>query len=330
MPLLDALFGPRWDWLQVEVTSRCNAACSYCPRTLLRESWQDRDMDLTLFRRMLPDLKRARHVHLQSWGEPLLHPEFLTMAAETARLGVGVGATSNATLIDRVTARDIVRSGLSMLALSLAGAGPHSNDAVRIGTGFAQVLEALEHVLVARQELGKRAPGLHVAYMLLAGGIGELPRLPGLLKGLGVDQVVVSSLDYVCAPGLEAQSLYHAGPEAWARARAAIGQARTAAEQSGLGLFARIAGQASVVPCAENPAKVLVVGADGGVYGCVIDSLPIFPRPGFLPGPGRFGSAAEQSLSDIWKGGDASAFRLAHARGTPPEACAACLKLHCA
>jgi molybdenum cofactor biosynthesis enzyme MoaA len=55
---------PRLDWLQVEISSFCNAACCYCPRTLFRERWQDRLFELDRFRRLLPVCKKTKLVFL--------------------------------------------------------------------------------------------------------------------------------------------------------------------------------------------------------------------------------------------------------------------------
>lgn len=67
------------DWIQVEVTSSCNAACSYCSRTAYRRNWQDRFMPLETFERLMPSLRRASLAYLQGWGEPFLHPDLPAM-----------------------------------------------------------------------------------------------------------------------------------------------------------------------------------------------------------------------------------------------------------
>ena len=97
---LNPLLRPRLDWIQVEVTSYCNAACVYCPHTVYQGHWASRHLPLTTFAKLLPALARARLVYLQGWGEPLLHPDFFNMVALAKQAGCRVGTTTNGMLLD--------------------------------------------------------------------------------------------------------------------------------------------------------------------------------------------------------------------------------------
>src|SRR5512139_1023466 len=90
---------PSLDWIQVGVTSRCNALCSYCPRTVCGSAWADRDLPIETFSKLLPAFGKTGMVHLQGWGEPFLHPGFFEMVSLTKRAGCAVGTTTNGTLL---------------------------------------------------------------------------------------------------------------------------------------------------------------------------------------------------------------------------------------
>ncbi|MDQ7785248.1 MAG: hypothetical protein RDU20_20350, partial [Desulfomonilaceae bacterium] len=79
MRFLSNLFVPRLDWIQVEVTSHCNAECVYCPHAVSKRSRHQTHMSMDTFEKLLPFFRRTAHVHLQGWGEPLLHPRFFEM-----------------------------------------------------------------------------------------------------------------------------------------------------------------------------------------------------------------------------------------------------------
>ncbi len=63
-------------WIQIEVTTRCNCACVYCPRTVYREELHDRHLPSATFKRWLPTFVGAELIFLQGWDEPLIHPCF--------------------------------------------------------------------------------------------------------------------------------------------------------------------------------------------------------------------------------------------------------------
>ncbi|HBR07263.1 MAG TPA: radical SAM protein [Desulfovibrio sp.] len=328
MPSLPLFFGPRWDWLQLEVTSRCNAACGYCPRTVYRESWRSRDMDWDTFQRLVPEFRRTSMVHLQGWGEPLLHPRFFDMLAAVKRAGVWAGTTSNGLLIDEDTAARLAASGLDMLAVSLAGTG-EDHDRARAGAGLEATLAALRRVDQAKQRLGSATPALHVAFMLLRSGLPGLRRLPGLLAGTGVGQVVVSSLDYVCSAELAGEVLTSAQVlEAEDNLR------KTAQEAAAQGLALswllprERAGSAEF--CSENVDRALVVAVDGAVHPCVSASLAANRGAAASAEALVFGSVREKSLSDIWVSKEYKAFRKSFGSGDRPLVCRSCPKLRVA
>ena len=84
---LRRIFAPSFAWIQIEVTTRCNASCSYCPRTLLKDAWVDCDMPGDFFDTLAPVFPKARLVFLQGWGEPLLHPGFPAMVRRVKDAG---------------------------------------------------------------------------------------------------------------------------------------------------------------------------------------------------------------------------------------------------
>ena len=88
-------FRPRLDWLQVEVTTVCPAACACCPRTVYRRLWRPRHMGLETLRLLRPVLATCRMVYLQGWGEPLTHPGLFEMLRMAKEAGCQAGMTTS-------------------------------------------------------------------------------------------------------------------------------------------------------------------------------------------------------------------------------------------
>jgi MoaA/NifB/PqqE/SkfB family radical SAM enzyme len=332
-PILTNLFAPRFDWIQVEVTTHCQAACSYCPHTVYQEHWASQHLSLATFRRLLPGLKRARLVHLQGWGEPFWHPDFFTMVSLARQAGCQVGTTTNAMLLEADSLRRLVDLEMAVVAFSLAGVG-ENNDAVRRGTRFATVLEKIETLNEIKARKGALLPKIHVAYMLLRSGLTDLALLPQALAGLGVSQVVVSTLEFVAQPSLARESLRLAPPEEFREAAARLDELANQGRRHGLEVHGQLAPSGSQPnSCSENIAHALCVSADGAISPCVFLNLPVegdtyVTREGECPYHRlSFGVAGEdQSLLGIWRSPDYREFRRVWARGNTPGACRGCLK----
>ena len=323
---------PVLDWVQVEVTTHCQAACGYCPRTAWREIWENRHLPKEILERLLPALKRTGYVHLQGWGEPLLHPHFFELVALAKAAGCRVGTTTNGLLVTEDVAVRLVESGLDVIAFSLAGMGD-THDAWRPGAPYGQVLAAMRILQDVKVRLGRTTPAVNIAYMLLRSGLEDLDRLPDEFAGLGLDQVVISTLDLVAAPELARESL-SAAPEAEGAGLSARLEAMAAAA-AGRGLrlhYPRPPAGADPRRCPENVLKALIVSVQGTVFPCVFQNLPpdgIYYSDG-RPHPCQplaFGSLQEHSLAEIWRSPDYERFRAAWAGLDLPPSCRHCLKL---
>ena len=333
-PALTSLFAPRFDWIQVEVTTHCQAACSYCPHTVYRENWTSRHLETATLRGLLPVLKRARLVHLQGWGEPLLHPDFFTLVSLARQAGCQVGTTTNGMLLDADSLRRLVDLEMAVVAFSLAGVGGN-NDFVRRGTRFATVLEKIAALKEIKARKGALLPKVHVAYMLLSSGLEDLALLPRVLEGLGVGQVVVSTLDFVASPSLAKESLSLLPPEESREAASRLEELAENGRRQGLEIcfYLPQSGLRGSL-CPENPARALCVAADGQLAPCVFLNLPV-SEENYVSLKGEapyrrlgFGHLTEdQPFLKIWRSPDSRAFRRAWARGIMPSACQGCLKV---
>ncbi|MHB8067801.1 MAG: radical SAM protein [Desulfobaccales bacterium] len=329
---LNSLLKPRLDWIQVEVTSCCNAACLYCPRTIYHDRWPNRHLSLTTFSKLLPAFPQTDLVYLQGWGEPLLNPDFFTMAALAKDAGCRVGATTNGMLLDIPKMERLVELEVDVVALSLAGTD-EKNDQVRKGTSLRQVLAALESFQRVKKERGSHKPEIHIAYMLLSSGWPDLEGLPQLLEGSGVSQVVISTLDFVAERELVGETVRPRDPAEYEEMEARLQTVAAEGEVRGLKVHHYLPAPGNRRrTCSENPTWGVVVAADGGVSPCVFANLP--PGTTYFTGgqempyqPLSFGNIHTSSLADIWNSEAYAAFRRAFERGGIPASCLHCSKL---
>jgi len=330
---LVSLFTPTFDWIQVEVTSTCNAACIYCPRTVYREIWADRHLPLETFKKLKPAFADTRHIHLQGWGEPFLHPEFFEMVAIAKASAFQVGTTTNATLLNEETVRKVIESGIDILAFSLAGT-TERNDVIRKGTSLKKVLKAIETLNREKEKRGTSAPEIHVAYMLFRSGMAELESLPALLEGLGVSQVVVSTLDFVPTDELRKEVLIPTTQEEYQEICSRLDHLVEAGRRRGLSVhYHLVSPEKRREVCTENVQRALCVSSDGAVSPCVYTNLRVSGTYYDLQGKKVscermvFGNIHEKNVKDIWKEKSYRDFRRSFRKGELAPTCQKCPKI---
>ena len=321
---------PVLDWIQVEVTSHCNAACVYCPYSVHRQNWRWRHLALETYRKLVPFLCKTKLLHLQGWGEPLLNPHFFEMVRLAKEQGCQVGTTTNGTLLDRERLILVMEHDLDMIAFSLAGTD-EKNDTIRRGTSLEQILQTIKLLNELKGERRSSRPEIHIAYMLLRSGLEDIVGLPSLLQDLGVSQVVISTLDFIPNEELapEAFTTPDTQPDELQKLLKSV---RREGKRRGVPIHYQIPGGEPQPFCSENVQQSLFVSSDGGVSPCVFTNLPVSNASLFIEGrvrpyiPLSFGNVNEEPLSRIWRKKSYKRFRHSFSSGKFAQPCLNCSK----
>ena len=100
----------------VEITNRCNLACSFCPKT----KRAPRTMSASEFDLVLSRLEGyVRYVYLHLMGEPLLHPALPALFALAHARGMKVCVTTNGTLLEKRGGELLAAQSLHKISVSL-------------------------------------------------------------------------------------------------------------------------------------------------------------------------------------------------------------------
>lgn len=310
------------DCIQVEVTSKCAGRCSYCPHTTKAAQWRSRSMSASTFAALWPLLRTTGRVHLQGWGEPLLHPRFFDFAALARKAGCQVSTTSCGLHMNESIAENIVRSGMDIVAFSLAGTDATSN-ASRVGVPFEAVCEAI----ACLQKVRKKRMGvhleIHLAYLMLANEMEAVLRLPELMQELGVHVAVVSTLDYLAAPEHAALAFAPHEADKIAKARRLLEQVSAQAANLDRSIYYALPNPVPSAECRENIRRNMYVDADGNCAPCIYLNLPTTELD---PARRVFGNLNSQPALELWNQADFSCFRQSLVEQRPEGACIHCPK----
>ena len=310
--------------IQVEVTSHCPGACIYCPRAVHADTWRARHMSDATFAAIWPLMLRSDRVHLQGWGEPLLHPRFLDFVALASKAGCAVSSTSCGLRMDAPLADAIVRSGMDILAFSLVGTDEESNDARR-RVPFGRVLHAFEIMREAIRMNGGRGPRLHIAYLLLADRIEAARALPALMRALDIPSCVVSTLDMPVLPAHARLAFAPHEREKIHRARCLLEDIAAEAARDGRSIRYGLPQPHPRHGCRENVHESVYVDADGDVSPCIYVNVPD-GMPRATPNPWVFGNVNSEDAAAIWDKLPFADFRADVRNDAPPPPCERCPK----
>jgi len=314
------------DCIQMEVTSVCGGRCTYCPHTTMAEHWRSRHMEPAVFAALWPLIRESERVHLQGWGEPLLHPRFFDFVALARRADCQVSSTTCGLKMDRDIARRLARCGMDMLAFSLAGTDAATNDSVRVGVPFDRVCAAIRMVRSAVRDEGYSALDVHLAYLLLADRVEAVSALPGLMEELDVSTAIVSSLDYIAAEDQTPLAFAPHERQKISRARQVLYTAAYEAAAAGRSIVFALPGARAVAGaggCRENVTRSLYVDAEGALSPCVYLNVP---DAAANPRRRVFGNALADNGLEVWQSRDFTAFRETLIRNEPDAACLVCPK----
>ena len=315
------------------------------------------DLPWEIFERVARTFPEVEHVHLQGWGEPLLHPRLFEMIALAKSAGCRVGLTTNGMRLDPGTSRRLLEVGLDLLSVSIAGATREVHERIRVGSDFSLILENVRALVALRAERRSGGPKVELSYLMTQSNIGELPDAVDLAVSLGVDELYATNLDYAVTPAHDQRRVF-------GRPALREGFSRTADEARGRARRAHLTFRPypldleEVAVCEAHPTKILFVSCDGWVAPCTYLSLPgqreiprwFEGRQVMVPVP-RFGNLQDQDLMEIWEGRALCEFRrrfvqremvaatgalFAAAGGVdpgadlppPPEPCVSCYKLY--
>ncbi|MDO9565277.1 MAG: radical SAM protein [Candidatus Desulfaltia sp.] len=324
---------PHLDWIQIDVTSRCNALCSYCPRTAYLSRWNNRDLSPDTFEALLPVFSATKMVHLQGWGEPLLHKRFFEMVASTKKAGCQVGTTTNGMLLDGSVINRLIKSGIDYVAFSMTGID-EKNDMARKGTEFSRIIQAISDLAVQKKVFQVEAPVINVAYLLLRSHLPDIGKIIPRLKGLGIQQVTVSTLDFVACKDLRKELLLPENEGEYRELKSLLDGLVRDGERAEIlvNYHLVLPGKRNQI-CTENPRRSLFVSADGSISPCVFLNIPA-PGSSRVAGEGEceyqrltFGNLSSESLPAIWKSQCYKEFRNSF-DSTPHPFCLKCPKLH--
>lgn len=181
--------------MMVEPTNLCNLKCPLCPSGN-GDMQRDRGiMALQEFKKLIDDAGDYL-VLLMLWnqGEPFINKELLEMVRYARSRNIPTMTSTNGHYVRTAEqAREVVRSGLSEMIVSLDGVDQETYETYRVGGKLERVLESTRLVAAAKRELNSSTPLINMQFIVFKHNEEDIAEAERLAAELEADQFLIKT-----------------------------------------------------------------------------------------------------------------------------------------
>ncbi len=135
--------------LFLELTVRCNERCLHCGSKCGDVTSDELTVEQyrTFLEQVKEDMTTKGKMLDITGGEPLLRKDFFDIMGAAHELGFEWGMTSNATLIDDNVARELKRTGMATISVSIDGLESTHDEFRRTPGGYSRAMSGIESLI---------------------------------------------------------------------------------------------------------------------------------------------------------------------------------------
>lgn len=183
--------------LSIEPTTACNLGCPECPSGLKQFTRPTGKLDLELHKRMLQQVKdHVFYINYYFQGEPFLHPQFLDLIKEAKKVKIYTATSTNAHFITKERSKEIVKSGLDRLIISIDGLTQETYEQYRVHGQLEKVIEGSKLLVEAKKEFKSQTPHLIFQFLAVKPNEHEIPFVFSMAKELEIDEVRIKTTQF--------------------------------------------------------------------------------------------------------------------------------------
>jgi MoaA/NifB/PqqE/SkfB family radical SAM enzyme len=144
-------------FLMVQTTTRCNAACIFCPYPAVSKEIPQREMSFTLFRKLMNECGRhpdIQGIMLYLMNEPLMDPLIIDRidCAKQHNPGASIIISTNGCDLDATMSERILGSQLDCIAISIHAHWPETYRRLTGRNDFERVLHDITRFVQLRNQ----------------------------------------------------------------------------------------------------------------------------------------------------------------------------------
>ena len=272
--------------LFIEPNNTCNLKCPLCVTGTGDMNRPKRFMKFEEFKQIIDQGKaHVKDIQLCNYGEPFLNKDIFRMIDYAVSKGIVVLTSTNGTFFrSEDICKEVIRSGLQHLIITLDGADQDTISKYRVGADFNEVLNGYKLLVDTKRQLNSKTPTIELQFMVMRHNEHQNIKVKEIAQRLGVDMFCEKTI------GLD----YRNTALAREFLPTDLSETRYLLDEDGTySLKGKMYNKCNLI------YSVCVINSDGSVVPCCYDAYSHF----------IMGNVFEESLKNIWKGDKYRNFR---------------------
>ncbi len=174
--------------LVLELTNACNLNCIMCGRNAAK--FVPTVFDIKWLYRFDTILHKTEEVSLFGWGEPTIHPKFADILQYLDKFPVRKYFCTNGMRLDALE-EALFTYHVDIIAISLDGAKPETNNRIRRGGDFNKIVDSLKAIVAHKKAMHSERPYMNFVFCAMRSNYQELPELVKIAANIGLEEVKV-------------------------------------------------------------------------------------------------------------------------------------------
>ena len=176
--------------LSIEPTNSCNLSCPECPTGMASLQRGKGKFPFDAFEKLIAE-KKSSLIYLNFYfqGEPFLNKDLLQMVNVAHRNKIYTSTSTNAQLINKEIAKEIVLSGLDRILISIDGTTQEVFERYRVGGDLAKVLSATKEIVYWKKKLKRNNPQLVFQFLVFRFNEHQISEIKAMAKAMNVDKL---------------------------------------------------------------------------------------------------------------------------------------------
>lgn len=180
--------------LRIENTNVCNGKCFMCPYPIMKR--KKGTMSKELYKKIIKETQqlKIKYLNLHNFGEPLVDKYFVWRVKYAKSKNIQrISTNTNGTLLTQKLARDIIKSGLDDLYISVDAATKKTYQKIRIGLNYDLVQKNIKYLVKLKKQLKSTKPKIILDFLEFNLNKHETNKFINKWKKI-VDQVCISQI----------------------------------------------------------------------------------------------------------------------------------------